>query len=207
MHPEGPTDVPEISIEGDAEEQQLVDVTTGTDLLTSPSRGMQQGAVSQEGAAGITEEPDRSVGAAPEEPDKSVGAAEQPDKSVGTEAPDISTEQPDRSVGIEEPDISAVMQQVVVSTTGTSPPEQSEMTLGTLSCFFPCFCCLCFGMAGILYYSQTQIFRLREIFRLRDLFQCIYPSWFWKSIEFAGGYCCIGSHVRNTQHISHSNFR
>jgi len=62
----GTTDAPEMSIEGDAEEQQLVDVTMGTDLLTSSSRGTQQGAVSQEGAAGIAEEPDISVGAAPD---------------------------------------------------------------------------------------------------------------------------------------------
>ena len=60
------TDAPEMSTEGEAEEQQLVDVTMGTELLTPSSRGTQQGAVSQEGAAGIVEEPDKSVGAAPD---------------------------------------------------------------------------------------------------------------------------------------------
>jgi hypothetical protein len=66
------TDAPEISTQGDAEEQQLVDVTIGTHLLTPSSSGTQQGAVSQEGAAGIVEEPDKSVGAATDASDIST---------------------------------------------------------------------------------------------------------------------------------------
>jgi hypothetical protein len=76
VDPVGPdgdtTDAPEISTEGEAEEQQLEDCITGTDSLGLSSRGTQQGAVSQEGAAGIAEEPDISVGAATDTSDIST---------------------------------------------------------------------------------------------------------------------------------------